>query len=99
MGLDTSSKVLVCCMDEESLQTGLSLCSEIRGNNIPCELYPSAAKLKKQLDYANTKHISFVVIIGEDERKSGIYSLKNMETGEQKKLTQDELIQLLIPNF
>ena len=84
MGLDTSSKVLVCCMDEESLQTGLSLCSEIRGNNIPCELYPSAAKLKKQLDYANTKHISFVVIIGEDERKSGIFSLKNMETGEQK---------------
>ncbi|MSQ78457.1 MAG: histidine--tRNA ligase [Flavobacteriaceae bacterium] len=97
-GLDMSSKVLVCCIDEESLQTGLSLCSELRRKDIPCELYPSASKIKKQLDYANAKHIPFVVIIGDDERKSGIFSIKNMETGEQQKLKIEELFSCLTLN-
>ncbi|MDD3262947.1 MAG: ATP phosphoribosyltransferase regulatory subunit [Candidatus Absconditabacteria bacterium] len=49
-----------------------------------CELYPSADKLGKQFTYADKKGIPYVVILGEGEKKEGIYKIKNMKTGEEK---------------
>jgi histidyl-tRNA synthetase len=54
-----------------------------RENGMATEVYPSAAKLKKQLDYANARQIPFAGILGEDEMKNGSVALKNLFSGEQ----------------
>lgn len=87
-----SSKILVCHFDEESMTHSLRVATEIRGSNISCEVYPEVAKIKKQLDYANRKSIPYCIIIGSDEISSGLLTLKNLETGEQKKSTIQDLI-------
>lgn len=86
------SKVLVCHLDEASMLYGLKVLTQLRSAGIACEIYPDQSKLKKQLDYANKKGIPFTVVIGSDEIQSGQLALKNMEAGEQQKLTVDQII-------
>ena len=57
-----------------------------------CRNYPDAAKMKKQMGYANDKQIPFVAIVGENEMNEGKLTLKNMTTGEQSLVTPDELL-------
>ena len=68
---------------------------QLRKAGISAELYPETAKMKKQMSYADTKHIPFVAIVGENEINNGTIALKNMATGEQCELTIDELISRL----
>lgn len=70
----------------------LSLAAKIREANIAVEIYPEAAKMNKQMKYADANKIPFVAIIGENEMKEGKIALKNMETGEQKLLNLQECI-------
>ncbi|MFI5163525.1 MAG: His/Gly/Thr/Pro-type tRNA ligase C-terminal domain-containing protein, partial [Sphingobacteriales bacterium] len=65
---------------------------QLRKQDINAELYPSGAKIKKQLDYANNKNIPYVIIIGSEEMESGLVTIKNMETGVQVKQTVDQII-------
>lgn len=69
--------------------------SRIRAAGIRAELYPDAAKMKKQLGYANAKGIPFVALVGETELSEGKITLKDMEKGEQQMLTLDGLIERL----
>ncbi len=69
--------------------------ADVRKAGVNAELFPDAAKMKKQMTYANRKEIPFVVLTGEVERKSGNVTLKNMETGEQSQLNLDELIKVI----
>ena len=66
--------------------------SKARGAGIRTEMYPDSAKMKKQMSYANAKHIPFVALAGENEMNEGKFTLKNMETGEQKLVSAEELI-------
>ncbi len=70
----------------------LPVMQQLRSAGIRCELYPDAAKMKKQMSYADSNHIPFVAIVGENEMKEGKITLKNMETGEQKPVTIQEII-------
>lgn len=88
-----SSKVLVCHLDQESLLYGTRVLSKLRAAGISSEIYPDNAKIKKQLDYANKKMIPFSIVIGSDEMSSGALALKNLETGEQQKLTVEQIIE------
>jgi histidyl-tRNA synthetase len=90
-----SSKVLICHFDEESLRYGLRVLSRLRAMSIASEIYPDTTKLKKQLDFANKKLIPFTIIIGSEEIKTGMLALKDMNQGEQEKLTVDQIIQKL----
>ena len=90
-----SSKILICHFDEETMKFGLKALTAFRKAGISSELYPDQAKLKKQLDYANKKLIPFTVVIGGDEMKSGELAFKNMESGEQEKLTVEQITQKL----
>jgi histidyl-tRNA synthetase len=74
----------------------LQVLKELRQNGINAELYPSSAKLKKQMKYANDKNIPFVIFINEDEVASNSLELKNMLTGEQQKLTIKDVITTII---
>jgi histidyl-tRNA synthetase len=89
------SKVLISNFDEAAESYALPLLHQLREAGIAAELYPSAAKLKKQMSYADDKHIPYVLLIGSDEMLSGLLTLKNMHTGEQKKLKSEEIIELL----
>ena len=66
--------------------------SKARVAGIRTEIYPDSAKMKKQMSYANAKHIPFVALAGENEMNEGKFTLKNMETGQQKLVSADELI-------
>ena len=70
----------------------LPLIAKVRQAGIRTELYPEAAKMKKQMSYADAKQIPFVAIVGESEMEANQINLKNMLTGEQTLLTLDELI-------
>ena len=93
--IDVSSRVLFVNFGEVESEFCLSLLKKLRDNNINSELYPSAEKIKKQMNYANNKGVQYVVMVGEDEMKSGKLSIKNMQTGDQEKMNISELIKIL----
>ncbi len=78
-----SSKVLFVNFGGEDERVALELMKKLRFSGISCEIYPDAAKMKKQMDYANKRSIPYVVIIGESERDSRTASVKQMDTGQQ----------------
>jgi len=63
----------------------------LRAQGIGAELYPDAAKMKKQMTYANDRGFPFVAIVGADEMQQGKVTLKNMTTGEQTLVGIDDL--------
>ena len=67
----------------------------LRTKGIKCELYPDAAKLKKQMNYANKRDIPYVVIVGEQEVANQNFTLKTMISGEQGNCNLEELIYLI----
>ena len=67
----------------------------LREKAISCELFPDSAKMKKQMNYANRNNIPFVALVGEDEMNNNIITLKNMETGEQEKLSIEQVVEKL----
>ena len=87
-----TSKVLFINFGEKETAYCLPILSAVRRAGIRAELYPDAAKMKKQMSYANAKQIPFVVLAGDSEMAAGKVTLKNMETGEQMLLSADELI-------
>jgi histidyl-tRNA synthetase len=74
----------------EELQS-LRLLAELRAKGIAAEIYPDAAKMKKQMEWANRRAIPFVAIIGEEELSRGEATVKNMLTGEQKSVAFNSL--------
>ena len=73
----------------------------LRQADIASELYPEKAKIGKQMTYANAKAVPFVIMAGADEMAENVYTLKDMNSGEQRKLSIEEIreaIQLTINN-
>jgi len=87
-----STRVLFVNFGEAEAAYCLPLVARVRAAGHAAELYPDAAKMKKQMAYANSRGIPYVVIVGADEMTSGRLTVKNMATGEQSQLTPDELI-------
>lgn len=71
----------------------LPVLAGLRKEGINSEIYPEAAKMKKQMSYADTNKIPYVVIVGETEINTKTFSLKNMNSGKQVSLTLDNLIE------
>ncbi len=91
-----TTRVLISNFDEAAENYALPILSQLRQNGIAAELYPKTAKLKKQLSYADAKRIPYVILIGSEEMESGLLSLKNMQTGEQQKLTLANIVKQLV---
>lgn len=70
----------------------LPVIAQLRGRGISSEIYPEAAKMKKQMSYADSNKIPYVVIVGEDEMRERKVTLKNMQSGDQQLLTIDECL-------
>lgn len=90
---DATTQLLFVNFGETEADYCLLALRAIRAAGINAELYPSAAKMKKQMKYANDKKIAFVAIVGSDEIAGNKIKLKNMESGEEVLLSQGELIE------
>jgi histidyl-tRNA synthetase len=90
-----TTKVLFVNFGEKEEAYCLPVLAEIRKNGINAEIFPDNAKMQKQMTYANKKNIPFVVLAGESEMQAQKFTLKNMETGEQKSVSAEELINIL----
>jgi len=89
-------KVLFVTFDEASLTYSYKALLKLRQAGINSELYPEPTKMKKQMKYADARNVPFVAIVGSDELQQNVFAVKNMETGEQNKLSLEELIELLV---
>ena len=78
-----STKVLFTNLGEAEAMAALKCVNSLRGAGISAEIYPDAAKMKKQMEYANRRAIPYVAIIGSNEFEQGVVTLKNMTSGEQ----------------
>ena len=78
-----STKVLFTNLGEAEAMAALKCVNSLRGAGISAEIYPDAAKMKKQMEYANRRAIPYVAIIGSNELEQGVVTLKNMTSGEQ----------------
>ena len=90
-----STQLLFVNFGEREADYCLGLLRSVRQAGIRAEIYPDAAKLKKQMGYANAKNIPFVALVGETEIAEGVLTLKDMVSGEQQRLTPDALVQKL----
>ena len=86
-----TTQVLFINFGERETTYCLPFVSQLRKAGIRTELFPDKAKMKKQMGYANAKHIPFVVLAGENEMNEGKLTLKDMQTGEQTLVTIEEL--------
>lgn len=90
-----STQVILLSFDEDALVHASQLANELREANIATEVYPSAAKMKKQMKYANERGIPYVIVIGSQEMESGSYKLKNMLSGDQQEMDIASIINTL----
>jgi histidyl-tRNA synthetase len=87
----SSTQVLVVNFGEIESMYAFKILDLLRSLNVRCELYPDAVKLKKQMSYADSKKIPYIIIAGEDEIKKDSITIKKMSSGEQKNISIEEL--------
>ncbi|MDE5638567.1 MAG: histidine--tRNA ligase, partial [Odoribacter sp.] len=88
---NTTTRILFVNFGNNEERFCLPLLRQLRNEGINAEIYPEAAKMKKQMAYADKKNIPIVALVGENEIKDGTVSLKNMTTGEQTNIKTAEL--------
>lgn len=88
----SATKILFVHFDESTLNKGLEYVNALRGGGISAEVYPDVSKLKKQMKYANSKSIAYVAVIGEEELKTEMITLKDMTTGDQESINLESLL-------
>ncbi|MEL6831972.1 MAG: histidine--tRNA ligase [Bacteroidota bacterium] len=88
-------KVLFIAFDAASHRYAFRCLNQARAAGINADLYPDPVKLKKQMKYANDRKVPYVVLIGDQEMESGELSFKNMQSGEQEKLSLESIIERL----
>lgn len=93
--ITTNTQLLFINFGDKEAEYCMPIVSKSRANGIRTELFPDAAKMKKQMSYANANNIPFVALAGDDEIQKGVVTLKNMETGEQKQVTAEEMIPIV----
>lgn len=93
--LQLTAQVMVCILPDTPLPPAVGLASRLRQAGITVEVYPEQSKLKRQLSAADAQQIPYALILGPDEVERQRYTLKNLTTGEQQSLEEDDLIAAL----
>ena len=94
-GLEQAASVMFINFGAAEQAACVAIAARLRAAGISTLIYPDAAKMKKQMDYANRKAIPFVAFVGESEMRDGTVTLKNMTDGSQQTMTVEELINKL----
>lgn len=90
---DNTTQLFFMAFDDNSHRFAFKMLQKCRAAGINSDIYPEAAKFQKQMKYADKRKFPYVVIIGENELKSGILTLKNMQNGDQTGLTIEKIIE------
>lgn len=90
-GMKSSAKILFANMGDSEVRYLVPVVKALRDAGVSCEIYPDTAKLKKQFDYADRKAIPFISIVGGDEIAGNSVNVKNLESGEQKNFSRDDI--------
>ena len=93
--LEASTQLMFVNFGEQEATYCMKLLKQLRDVGVNAEIYPTAAKMKKQMNYANKKSVKYVVLVGENEMASGNLTVKNMSKGTQQSLTIEDLLVLL----
>lgn len=88
-------RVVFCNFGGDDEIYSLRKLTKLRHAGINAEMYPDPTKVKRQMQYADRRHIPYVALCGEAERTTNTLTLKNMATGEQQTITLDEAIRQL----
>ena len=86
------TQLLFINFGEREAAFSMQVLAKAREAGIRAELYPDCCKMKKQMSYANANGIPYVALVGENEMNEGKVTLKNMDTGEQRLVTPEELV-------
>ena len=84
VAIEQSLQVLCVNFGEKEALASLKLVSELRKKGVKADVYPSDAKMQKQMKYANNRYVPYVILIGEQELKSNSFVVKDMAKGDQK---------------
>ena len=93
-----SVKVLILNFGNDFSYDLIQIANSLRKSNINTEFYPDSISLKKQLNYANKNMIPYVLFYGEEEKENLYFNLKDMNSGNQQKLSKDQLLKVLVEN-
>ncbi len=85
-------ELLLIAFDDQTHQFAYKCLQKLREADIIAELYPDPVKLKKQMKFANARNIPFVALVGQEEIETNLLSFKDMETGEQERLSLESII-------
>jgi histidyl-tRNA synthetase len=89
------TRVLILNFGYEEARFALKMRDQLTDLKISTEVYPDAVKLKKQMSYADTRKIPYIIIAGGEEIRDNMVTLKIMSSGEQRKMTHEDLLSLL----
>lgn len=89
---EQATKVMLVNFGGNEELVSLKMLHKLHEAGVSAEIYPEPLKMKKQFSYADNKKIPFTIIIGNEEAATGLYQLKNMLSGEQDKLSENEII-------
>jgi histidine--tRNA ligase len=89
----STTQLLFINFGEKETAYCLPIAKAVREAGIRTEVFPDNVKMKKQLSYANAKHIAFVALAGDDEIAQNKITLKNMLTGEQKVVSPEDILE------
>ncbi len=87
----TNTQVYICTVSNDFVNDANLLAETLRKQDLNVEVDISSKKLGDQMKFANKKGYAFIICIGEDEVKNALYSLKNMQSGEEKKVKAEEI--------
>jgi histidyl-tRNA synthetase len=90
-----SADVIVTLFEGQPIEDALRLAADLRGAGVRVEVYPEPEKLGKQLKYAGAKGLPFAAIVGSDEIATGQVTIKNLTTGEQRRVARTDAIEVL----
>lgn len=87
-----TNKVLFLAMDEDALRYSFRQIGQLRAAGIAADIYPKVTKFKKLMKYADKVNVPYTVIVGSQEMEANLLVLRNMQTGEQQKLTIEQIV-------
>lgn len=90
-----STRLLFINFGETETAYCMPYVQKCRQSGIATEIYPDSCKMKKQMNYANAKGIAYVALAGESEMADGVITVKDMKTGEQRKVSPEELLSVV----
>jgi histidyl-tRNA synthetase len=90
-GLDArAAEVMVTIWSFDAIPDALRLAAELRSGGLRVEVYPEADKIGKQFKYAASRSIPFVLVVGDEESAQALVTIKNLATGEQRRVPRAE---------